>query len=149
MDYRCGYCKRAFGEVEELVATDGNIRLILKEFPILGEQSSLAAQFAMAVLEVEGPDAYKTIHDTMMTMRTDVSMSALVELSDTFGLDTAAISDAMLGTGVAVAIGRNQGLAQALDISGTPTFVIGDTLVRGYVPLEQMRAIVADLRAEG
>ena len=149
MDYRCGYCKRAFAEVEELVATDGNIRLILKEFPILGEQSSLAAQFAVAVLENEGPDAYKSIHDTMMTMRTDVSMPALLELAETFGLDTGAISDAMLGAEVATAISENHGLAQALDISGTPTFVFGDTLVRGYVPLEQMRAIVEDLRAEG
>ena len=59
MDYRCGYCRQAFAEVEQLLELDGNIRFIVKEFPILGEQSMLAAQFAIATQQVAGDDAYK------------------------------------------------------------------------------------------
>ncbi len=63
MDYRCGYCKKAHPEVTELLGTDGNIRFIVKEFPILGDQSVLAARFAIAVKKVMGDDAYGRAHD--------------------------------------------------------------------------------------
>lgn len=148
LDYRCGYCKRAFPEVEALIATDGNIRFIVKEFPILGDQSTLASRFAIAVLRVEGDAAYKDVHDALMTMRSDVTMSALVEMSDTFGLDTAAISAEMQSEDISRIISENRALAQALAISGTPTFVIGDQMVRGYIPGDQMELIVAEVRAQ-
>ena len=63
LDYRCGYCRRAAEEVEQLIASDGNIRFIVKEFPILGEASVLSSRFALAVREVAGDDAYKAAHD--------------------------------------------------------------------------------------
>lgn len=148
LDYRCGYCKRAFDEVEALLANDGNIRFIVKEFPILGEQSTLASRFAVAVLRIEGDAAYKDVHDALMTMRTDVTMSALVQMSDAFGLDTAAISAEMQSEDVSRVISENRALAQALAISGTPTFVIGDQLVRGYIPGDQMELVVAEARAQ-
>lgn len=148
LDYRCGYCKRAFDEVEALLENDGNIRFIVKEFPILGEQSTLASQFAIAVLLVEGDDAYKDVHDALMTMRSDVTMSALVQMSDTFGLDTASISAEMQSEDVSRIIAENRALAQALAISGTPTFVIGDQLVRGYIPGNQMELVVAEARGQ-
>jgi len=148
LDYRCSYCRRAFDEVEALLASDGNIRFIVKEFPILGEQSALASQFAVAVLRVEGDEAYKNVHDALMTMRSDVTMSALVQMSDTFGFDTAAVSAEMQGEDVGRIIAENRALAQALAISGTPTFVIGDQLVRGYIPGNQMEQVVAEARAQ-
>ncbi|MBM1219312.1 thioredoxin domain-containing protein [Ponticoccus sp. SC2-23] len=148
LDYRCGYCKRAFEEVETLLESDGNIRFIVKEFPILGDQSTLAARFAIAVLRVEGDAAYEDVHNTLMTMRSDVTMSALVQISDTFGLDTAAISAEMESEDVSRIIAENRALAQALAISGTPTFVIGDRLVRGYIPGDQMELVVAEARAQ-
>jgi len=148
LDYRCGYCRRAFEDVENLVAADGNIRFIVKEFPILGEQSTLASQFAIAVKMIEGDAAYKDVHDALMTMRTDVTLASLSRLSDGFGLDTAAITEAMDSTEVAQVIATNRALGQAMDISGTPTFVMDDQMVRGYVPLDQMELIVAGLRAE-
>ena len=148
LDYRCGYCKRAFQEVEELIASDGNIRFIVKEFPILGDQSTLASRFAIAVLRVEGDAAYKDVHDALMTMRSDVTMSALVQMSDTFGFDTAAVSAEMESDDISRIIAENRALAQALAISGTPTFVIGDQLVRGYIPGDQMELVVAEVRAQ-
>ena len=77
MDYRCTYCRRAYDEVNQLLETDGNIRFIVKEFPILGEQSTLASQYAVAVMQVYGGDSYELIHDALMTLRSDVSVAIL------------------------------------------------------------------------
>jgi protein-disulfide isomerase len=69
MDYRCGFCRRAHPEVEDLVALDGNIRYVVKEFPILGEQSVLASQFAIATRIAHGDDAYGAMNDALMVLR--------------------------------------------------------------------------------
>lgn len=148
MDYRCGYCRRAFDAVNTLVADDGNIRFVIKEFPILGEQSTLSAQFAIAVHQLHGDDAYKLVHDALMTLQTDVTPDVLTRLSETLGYDSAPILDRMVGPEVATVIAANRALAQQLQISGTPTFLFEDTMVRGYVPLEQMQAMVDQLRIE-
>ena len=147
MDYRCGYCKRAFPEVETLLETDGNIRFIVKELPILGEQSTLASQFAIAVQQLHGDDAYKFVHDTLMNMRGDITQDSLSQLASTVGFDAAPIFERMASPEVARVLQANMELAQRLQISGTPTFVFDDQLVRGYVPLDQMASIVEELRA--
>jgi protein-disulfide isomerase len=148
MDYRCGYCKQAFTDVEKLIGSDGNIRLILKEFPILGEQSTLSAQFAIAVQQLHGDDAYKQVHDALMEMRTEVTADALARLAEGFDLDAAPIIARMAGPEVAAVIDANRELAARLQISGTPTFVIDEQMLRGYVPLAQMQQIAAAIRAE-
>lgn len=149
MDYKCGFCKKAFPEVEELIAGDGNIRYIIKEFPILGEQSDLASQFAISTRIVEGDEAYKTVHNTLMEFRGDVTKDMLVKLADSLDMDTASIMVEMGGPEVAKIINDNRLLAQAMQISGTPTFVVGDQMLRGYVPLDQMMQVVGALRDEG
>jgi len=148
LDYKCGYCKRAFPEVSELIASDDNIRFVIKEFPILGEESILASRFAIATLQVAGDDAYKTIHDALMAYNGDYSEVAFQRLANTFGLDGAAIMEHMSSDEVSDAINANYALARQMDISGTPSFVMGDEMVRGYVPIDAMRAIVADQRQE-
>lgn len=149
MDYKCGFCKKAFPEVEELIAGDGNIRYIIKEFPILGEQSDLASQFAISTRIVEGDEAYKTVHNTLMEFRGDVTKDMLVKLADSLDMDTASIMVEMGGPEVAKIINDNRLLAQAMQISGTPTFVVEDQMLRGYVPLDQMMQVVGALRDEG
>jgi len=148
MDYRCGYCRQAFAEVEQLLEVDGNIRFIVKEFPILGEQSMLAAQFAIATQQVAGDDAYKLVHDALMTLRSDITPDSLTRLGEAFALDTDAIFAAMDSAEVAAVINANQALAQRMQITGTPTFVVEDQMLRGYVPLPQMEQIVAAVRGE-
>lgn len=148
LDYRCGYCRRAHPEVAELVASDGNIRIISKEFPILGEQSMLASQFAIATKIIEGDDAYKTASDSLMTFRGDISGESLTRLSDALGFDTEAILDEMTSSEVGRIIDENRRLAQRLQISGTPTFVIQDQMLRGYVPLNGMQEIVEQIRQD-
>jgi protein-disulfide isomerase len=148
MDYRCGYCRRAFAEVEELIAADSNIRFVLKEFPILGEQSVMASRFAIATQIVEGDEAYKDVHDALMTINADITLPTLTRLAEGLVLDTDAIMAEMDSAAVTERINATRELAQALQITGTPTLVMNDQMLRGYVPLAQMQQIAASLRLE-
>ncbi|SNS15743.1 Protein-disulfide isomerase [[Luteovulum] sphaeroides subsp. megalophilum] len=146
IDYRCGYCRKANAEVEELVASDGNIRFVLKEYPILGEESVLASRFAISVLQIAGPEPYKAVHDKLIAFRGDITTEALGRLADEMELDRAAILAHMDKDEVTAVIAANHKLAETLEISGTPTFVVDRTMVRGYVPLDGMRQIVEGQR---
>lgn len=149
LDYRCGYCKRAHPEVAELLGFDGNVRLVVKELPILGEQSVLASRFALAVREVEGDAAYKEIGDRLMNARFNITEDSLSNLSEEMGYATPDVFAAMNGEAVQNTIVQNRALAQRMAINGTPSFVFGDQLVRGYVPLDAMLEIVEEQRAGG
>lgn len=146
VDYRCGYCKKAHDEVAELVASDGNIRFVLKEFPILGEDSLKASQFAISVLQLHGPDAYKSVHDALIALRGNPDEATLSSMAADLGLDPAPILARMSTPEVMTVIEANHALASTMEIQGTPTFVIDNTMVRGYVPLDGMRQIVAGQR---
>ena len=146
MDYRCGYCKKAFPEVENLLSADGNIRFIVKEFPILGDQSVLASQFAIATQIVAGDAAYKAVHDTLMSFNGEITADSLRQVADSLDLDGAAILARLDDPEVIRRITANRELGQALNISGTPTFVVEDLMVRGYVPEDQLQALIDDLR---
>ena len=146
MDYRCSYCKKANAEIAELVRSDGNIRFILKEYPILGEESDLASRFAIAVLQLGGDAAYASAHETLMVMRADITAPALDRISTDLGLDPAAINARMQTPEVTNIIAANRALGTKMQINGTPTFVVQKSLLRGYVPLDGMREIVAQER---
>ncbi|GAB5445798.1 DsbA family protein [Gymnodinialimonas sp.] len=146
VDYRCSFCRRAHPEVTELVETDGNIRIITKEFPILGEQSVLASRFAIATNIALGGEAYEQVGDALMAMRSDVTELALARLADDLGLDSEAIFEAMEDPLVQTTIDANYALGQRMGITGTPSFVFGDQMVQGYVPLSNMQDIVAIIR---
>ncbi|WP_116130851.1 DsbA family protein [Tropicimonas sp. IMCC34043] len=148
-DYRCGYCRKAFPEVEKLVTEDGNIRLILKEFPILGEQSVFSSRAAIATRLAFGDDAYKSMHDALITLRGNADTNAIRAIAGDLGLDADTIIDGMNAPEVDAVIGQNHALGQRLQISGTPTFVVGDDMLRGYMPLAGMQDLVASLRQGG
>ena len=146
MDYRCGFCKRAFPEVQDVLSTDANIRYIIKEFPILGDASVLASRYAIATQLVARAEAYEGVHNTLMEFQGDISMAMLADLSEAYGLDHQAIFTMMEDAQVTDIINKNRALAQELKISGTPTFVVQDQMLRGFVPGEQILQIVAELR---
>ena len=146
MDYRCGYCKKAFTEVEKLINGDGNIRFIVKELPILGEQSMIASRFAIATKLVAGDEGYKSVHDALMSFNGDITPTSLGRLADSFCLDADAITEKMDSAEVTEEIAQTRALAQILSISGTPTFVMQDELLRGYLPYDQMKAILEEKR---
>jgi protein-disulfide isomerase len=149
MDYRCGYCKKAHPDVASLITADGNIRYIIKEFPILGDASELASRFAIAVKIVGGEAAYKEAHDTLMEFRGEMTNDSLGRLATSLGLSAADITVTMNSAEVNQIINDNRLLGQAMQITGTPTFVVQDQILRGYVPQAQMAQIVARVREQG
>lgn len=146
LDYRCGYCRRAMPEVAKLIAADGNIRLIIKELPILGENSMISSRFAVATKQVAGPAAYKEVHDALMALGGDATDVTLRRLADGLDLDSDAILAHMDSDEVTAEIAATHALAQRLKISGTPSFVLQDEMLRGYLPAQQMALIVAEKR---
>ncbi|WP_339112331.1 DsbA family protein [Thioclava sp. GXIMD2076] len=146
MDYRCGYCKKAYPEVNSLLKSDGNIRFIVKEFPILGDASVKAARFAIATKQVAGDAAYEKVHDALMRLRGDITDESLSALAKQLDLDGEAIQKATNSSGVEAVIEANYKLAQRMGLSGTPSFVIGDEMLRGYAPEEAMKQMVDDQR---
>ncbi len=148
MDYRCGYCRRAVPEVASLLAEDGNIRLVIKEFPILGDASVLSSRFAVATKHVAGNDAYKQVHDALMEFSGEPSEVTLRRISDGLGLDSDAIIAAMDSNQVTEEITRTRELAQRMQITGTPSFVLGTEMLRGFLPADQMKQIADGVRAE-
>ena len=146
VDYRCGYCRKAHDEVAELIKSDGNIRFIVKEYPILGEASEQSARFAIAVKQKLGDEAYKLAHDSLIKMRGDVTENSLKKLANGLGFEAGDILAHMNSDDVSKEILATRTLARDLRITGTPSFVMEDEMLRGYLPLENMRAIVKDKR---
>jgi len=148
MDYKCGYCKKAYPDVNELIKTDGNIRFVVKEFPILGDQSVLAARFAIAAKQLAGDAAYEAVHDQLMTLRGDVTEVSLRQIAKANRLDAEAILAAMNSDTVSNIIAQNHALAGRMQINGTPGFIFQTQMVRGYIPLDGMVQLVAQVRGE-
>lgn len=145
-DYRCGYCRRAHPEVMELLESDGNIRYIAKEFPILGENSLISSRYALAVRDVAGEEAYEAAKEALILLNAEMDDTVLRRLSDTLGVDADAVIAAMDKDSITEQLATTRALAQTLQINGTPSFVMGDQLIRGYVPLEAMQEIIAEAR---
>ncbi|MFO1203608.1 MAG: DsbA family protein [Tabrizicola sp.] len=149
MDYRCGYCRKAYSEVDQLIKTDGKIRFVVKEFPILGDASMLSAQFAIALRQLHGDEAYAKAHDALMTLRGEPTVETLSRLAKDMGFEAKPILDRMKAPEVLAVIQANYAMAEQLDITGTPAFVMGDMVVRGYAPLEEMKDFVVEARTGG
>lgn len=149
MDYRCGYCRKAYADVDKLIKSDGNIRFVVKEFPILGDASMLSAQFAIALRQLHGDEPYAKAHDTLMSLRGEPTVETLARLATDMGFEPQPILDRMKSPEVAAVIQTNYDLAQKMDITGTPAFIMGDIVMRGYAPFETMKDFVADARTGG
>ena len=147
MDYRCGYCRKAYAEVEDLIKADGDIRFVVKEFPILGDDSLISSKFAIAMRMLHGDDAYKAAHDALIDLRGSPDTETLGRLAADLGYDGAEVAAMMESAEVLAVIQANHDLAGALNITGTPTFVINGTLLRGYLPEADMQKIVDQERA--
>jgi protein-disulfide isomerase len=147
MDYRCGYCRKAHEEVADLIARDGNIRFVVKEFPILGDDSVTSSRFAIAVRMLHGDAAYAEVYDRLITLRGTPDADTLARLAADLGHDPAPILQRMGSDEVSAIIAANHDFARQMNITGTPTFFIGDQILRGYLPEDQMRAMVEAERA--
>ena len=150
VDYRCSFCQRAFDEVMAFAERDGNIRLVMKEFPILGPQSVEMSRFAVAVLQLGGDDAYFTVHERLLNWEGPISDSSLGRLAADLGLDADQVLARMRSDEVTAVLDENRGLAQRLEIAGTPTFVLGDgedgEMIRGMLPADGLAQVAAEIR---
>jgi len=144
-DYRCGYCKRSFPDLMKTVEDDGNVRLVLKEFPILGEQSILAAQAVMAS-QLQGK--YEPFHKILMQARGGLTMDRINEYAMQVGIDTARLVVDMKSDEIRNNIRKTYTLANALGITGTPAFVIGGKLAPGAIPAQRMKMMIAEARSQ-
>ena len=146
VDYRCGYCKKAHNEVEKLLGADGNVRFVIKEFPILGEDSLMLSKFALAIKIVHGDKTYKIVHDILIKMKAPPNEQALDLIISNLNLNPNLVQNAMESAEVNGMIAYTRALAEKLKIRGTPTFVINDELIRGYVSFDALIDIVDNKR---
>ena len=126
---------------------DGDIRWIVKELPVLGPGSELAARAALATLIAQGPERYAALNDRLMRLAGQVDDASLDRALAEAGLEPAAVRAGMQDPEVTRRLEATRALAGELAISGTPTFVFDNQMVRGYLPLDEMRGLVAELRA--
>lgn len=130
-DDQCGYCRKSYDVLQELLEKDKGVRLILREFPILSEASMLSARFAISAKSQFGEAAYAALHEALITVRGNVTTERLIRLGDDLGLDGQAIADGMNTPNLDTVLAENRALGQRSQITGIPAFVMQDCMARG------------------
>ncbi len=143
-DYRCVHCRRIAPMMIEAEQGDPNLRIVYKEFPILGPESSLASRAALASRR---QGKYLVFHKALMRTKNPFTEEGILRTAASVGIDTARLRKDMEAPGAFRAIRRNYALARALGIDGTPAFVVGDELIPGAGDLEALKALIARSRS--
>jgi len=145
-DYACGYCKKANATIEKLIKEDKKIRVVFKEFPILGPTSTEMAAVALAVNMVE-PKSYKKFHDALMKSNERGKQGALKAVKAA-GIDVSKVESTLASNQEKIAsiIQANLALGSSIGISGTPGFVVGEELIPGAFELDAFKEKVANAR---
>lgn len=138
-DYHCGFCKRAFGPLMKAVHDDGNIKLILKEFPILGPDSVVASHAAIAARK---QGKYFEMHQALYANKGELDEKKIMQIAKSVGLDTAKLRRDMADPEIEATIARNEELARALGVTGTPGFVIGGKMHPGALSTDELASAV-------
>ena len=138
-DYRCPYCKTLTRILSDLQG--GNIRIVYKEWPILGEDSVLAARAALAAAR---QDQYLALHTRLMNSRLIPTAAFVDDLASDLGIDKTRWRAEMKAEPTALALQRNAALASELGFSGTPVLVVGRTIVQGAITRAQLKSLIAN-----
>lgn len=146
-DYNCGYCKRAHTEVANFIKSDGNIRLVVKEFPILGPGSTLAGRAALASAMQSGGEKYEAFNDALMKHRGSHSEATVMKVAESVGLDVDQLEIDMQSPEIDKMLKRTFALADELSINGTPAFIVGNQVVRGFVPAAELEKLAETARS--
>ncbi|NDG48281.1 MAG: DsbA family protein [Rhodospirillales bacterium] len=142
-DARCGYCRAMHATLEEMLRRNRDVRLVLKDMPILGPNSLLASR---ALLAAQRQGRYLPLHDALMRLREEVNEAVLRREAERLGLDWPRLRREMDEPAITRRIEANLALARALDIQGTPALVIGDSIIPGAMQLAQLEAAIAAIR---
>jgi protein-disulfide isomerase len=145
-DYNCGWCKKGFPEVLSMIESDKDLRFVLKEFPIFGEDSEYAARAAIAAIK---QGKYWDLHMAMFQHEGKLAKDSVDEIAAGLGLNIEQLKKDMDDPATAEILVRNRNLAQSLAINGTPAFIIDDRLVPGYLPKTELASAINDVRAKG
>ncbi|MCY4591881.1 MAG: DsbA family protein [Alphaproteobacteria bacterium] len=145
-DYQCGFCKRVTGPLFETARADGRVRLVMKEFPILGPVSVVAARAALAARR---QGRYEDMHIALMNLRGRLTEQAVLQTARELGLDVDRLEADMADPEVARVFGKVRALADRLGIGGTPAFIIGGEVIEGAVDAGQLQALIREARAPG
>ena len=144
-DYRCRYCKAVAGSVAQLLKDDPKVRLVYKDFPILGEVSVIASKAALAS---RAQGKYPAFHEALMEAKEDLTQATVLEIAAGVGLDTARLQADMEAPAIMAVIEKNRTLGRTLGLTGTPAFVVGQELAPGAMDLGEMKELVAQARAK-
>ena len=144
-DYRCPYCKRVSDSLMTLVKDDPNVKVVYKEFPILGPGSLVAAKIALAA---HRQGKYEQVHTAFMAHKGSFEQADLLDLAASVGADPAKLAVDMQDPAIHGLLQANDSLAAALGITGTPGFLFGKQLVPGAVSLDDMKKLVNEARAQ-
>jgi protein-disulfide isomerase len=147
-DYNCGYCKRALDDTLAMLEEDKDVKIVLKEFPILGPGSVEAARVAVAV-NLVAPEKYVDFHKGLLGAKGHADEASALAVVEEIGLDVEAVKAKMKDPEVANTLEEVYTMANRLGLSGTPTYVIGDEVVFGAVGVEDLRVKVAAMRECG
>jgi len=142
-DYRCAYCRQVEPFLATLIKTDPGVRIVEKEFPILGPASVYAARVALAANK---QGKHKQFHDAVMAKKPNIDEATILKLAEEAGLDIERLKVDMNNSEVDAEIKRNNEIAKALRLNGTPAFIVGTELVPGATDLETLRALLDDAR---
>jgi protein-disulfide isomerase len=147
-DYNCSYCRSALPDLASLIAEDTNLKVILKDFPILTAGSVDAAR--VAVLVAQNPKInYWTFHQQLFSQRGEVGASQALQVAETLGGNRVELMLDMNGPKPNAVIQKNYDLAKALNANGTPTYILGDEIIPGALGIDQLKAKIANIRACG
>ena len=145
-DYNCGWCKKGFPEVLSLIESDKDLRFVMKEFPIFGEDSEYAARAAIAAIK---QGKYWDLHVAFFQHEGKIAKDSVDEIAAGIGLNMDQLKKDMDDPATAEILARNRNLAQSLAINGTPAFIIDDRLVPGYLPKAELASTINEVRAKG
>lgn len=139
-DYRCGFCKRAASAVTELQEVDSRVRVVYKDFPILGELSEFAAKAALAS---QAQSKHQAFHEALLASHADMTKEEILKIAVSVGLNAKRLEADMANPKWQAVIEKNRALAQELGISGTPGFIVGNELVPGALDLNGLKELIA------
>ena len=144
-DYNCGYCKRAHADMKQLLAEDKDLRIVLKEFPVLGEGSVEAAQVSIAV-KLLAPEKSEAFFDALISEKGQVNGAKALAVAEDLGLDRAKITEMVKSDEVKETIAEGYGLATKLSLTGTPSYVTAMEVIVGAVGYDTLRQKVEEAR---
>lgn len=144
-DYNCGYCKRAMDDLDRLIADDPNLRVVMKEFPVLGPPSVEAAAVSILVNEMK-PELYGEFHDRLLSSETPADGEVALTIAADMGLPRDEIAGNLRSEEVRGAMQESYDIAKALGLSGTPSYVVGDKVAFGAVGYDELKAHINTAR---